>query len=86
MDPDLVDDQSPANGAMEMDRSNASENVLALPELPPEVLDIIVRYSGVRSMIKLAQVGDARHRNKELSFASLLTLRKIFIGSSLLRC
>mmetsp|Transcript_35069 Transcript_35069/g.139254 ORF Transcript_35069/g.139254 Transcript_35069/m.139254 type:complete len:164 (-) Transcript_35069:910-1401(-) len=59
MDPDLVDDQSPANGAMEMDRSNASENVLALPELPPEVLDIIVRYSGVRSMIKLAQVSES---------------------------
>eukprot|EP00189_Rhodosorus_marinus_P003691 CAMPEP_0113963586 /NCGR_PEP_ID=MMETSP0011_2-20120614/6599_1 /TAXON_ID=101924 /ORGANISM="Rhodosorus marinus" /LENGTH=281 /DNA_ID=CAMNT_0000975659 /DNA_START=459 /DNA_END=1306 /DNA_ORIENTATION=- /assembly_acc=CAM_ASM_000156 len=65
---------------MQMDRSDASENVLALPELPPEVLDIIVRHSGVRSMIKLAQVGDARHRSKELSSPPFLLYGKFLLG------
>jgi len=59
METTVVEDRSPANGANRIDRSDASENVLVLPQLPPEIMDIIVRYSGVTSMVNLAQVSKA---------------------------
>ncbi|KAJ8904617.1 hypothetical protein NDN08_001135 [Rhodosorus marinus] len=59
METKFVDDRSPANGANHMDRSETSENVVVLPELPPEIMTIIVRYSGVGSMLNLAQVNES---------------------------